>query len=57
LNALNTEYGVSCPVVHRGLGFKAPLRPGQEVAIEILVTRLGDSSLISRFAAFAPTTY
>lgn len=43
--ALNTEYGVSCPFVQCGLDFKAPLRPGQKVAIEILVTRLGNSSL------------
>ncbi|MEJ8813124.1 thioesterase family protein [Variovorax ureilyticus] len=52
--ALNTEYGVSCPFVQCGLDFKAPLRPGQEVAIEILVTRLGSSSLQFQIRGFRP---
>jgi acyl-CoA thioesterase FadM len=52
--ALNNEYGVSCPFVRCGLDFKAPLRPGQEVATEILVTRLGNSSLQFQVLGFRP---
>lgn len=52
--ALNTEHGVSCPFVQCGLDFKAPLRPGQQVAIEILVTRRGRSSLQFLVRGFRP---
>ena len=43
--SLNTEFGVSCPFVQSGLDFKAPLRPGDVVAIEIRIARLGRASL------------
>lgn len=43
--SLNTEFGVSCPFVQCGLDFKAPLRPGDIVSIEVRVARAGRASL------------
>jgi 4-hydroxybenzoyl-CoA thioesterase len=43
--SLNTEFGVSCPFVRSGLDFKAPLRPGDVVAIEVRIARMGRASL------------
>ena len=46
--ALNTQYDISCPFVHAELDFQAPLRPGDEVATQVFVERLGRSSLTFR---------
>lgn len=43
--ALNVTYGVCFPLVQAGLDFKAPLRPSEEIRIEIVVTHMGRSSL------------
>ena len=42
---LNMNYDISCPFVHAELDFLAPLRPGDELATEVLVERMGRSSL------------
>jgi len=52
--ALNTEFGVSCPFVQSGLDFKAPLRPGDVVAIEIRIARMGRASLQFKIAGTRP---
>ncbi|QXZ08366.1 acyl-CoA thioesterase [Comamonas sp. Y33R10-2] len=43
--SLNVHYGVCFPLVQAGLDFKAPLRPSEEISIEIVVTAMGRSSL------------
>lgn len=45
---LNTRYGLSCPFVHSEMNFLAPLRPGDDLAVQVLVAHKGRSSL--RFA-------
>lgn len=42
---LNMTYDISCPFVHAELDFLAPLRPGDELATEVLIERMGRSSL------------
>lgn len=43
--SLNVTYGVCFPLVQACLDFKAPLRPSEEISIQILVANLGRSSL------------
>lgn len=42
---LNTKHAMSCPFVHGGLDFHAPLRPGDDLCVRVLVDRMGRSSL------------
>ena len=42
---LNTEHGVGAPAVHVDLDFTAPLRPGDTLALTVLVVDVGRSSL------------
>lgn len=48
LYELNTQHDISCPFVHAELDFHAPLRPGDDVATQVLVERMGRSSLTFR---------
>lgn len=42
---LNTKHALSCPFVHTEMGFHAPLRPGDDLFVQVLVSRMGRSSL------------
>jgi len=48
LYSLNVEHGISCPFVHAGIDFRSALRPGDELAVTVLVQALGRSSLTFR---------
>jgi 4-hydroxybenzoyl-CoA thioesterase len=45
LFTMNTVRGISCPFVHAEIDFKSPLRPGVVLSSEVLIERLGRSSL------------
>lgn len=42
---LNTKHGLSCPFVHTEMNFHAPLRPGDDLCVRVLIGRMGRSSL------------
>lgn len=48
LYELNMEHDISCPFVHTEMSFAGPLRPGDELAVRVLVERMGRSSLVFR---------
>lgn len=48
LFTINTVRGISCPFVHAEIDFKSPLRPGDVLSSDVLVERLGRSSLSFR---------
>lgn len=45
---LNVLHKVSCPFVHASIDFKSALRPGNELAVTVLIKSLGRSSLSFR---------
>lgn len=48
LYELNVDHKLSCPFVHASIDFKAALRPGDELAVTVLIKSLGRSSLSFR---------
>lgn len=48
LYSLNMEHNISCPFVHASIDFKSALRPGDELAVSVLVQKQGRSSLSLR---------
>ncbi|MCI2807056.1 acyl-CoA thioesterase [Eoetvoesiella caeni] len=48
LYSLNMEHNISCPFVHASIDFKSALRPGDELAVTVLVQKHGRSSLSFR---------
>lgn len=48
LYELNVDHKLSCPFVHASIDFKTALRPGDELAVTVLITSLGRSSLSFR---------
>ena len=45
LYELNMNCDISCPFVHTGIDFHSPLRPGDALVLQVLVERMGRSSL------------
>lgn len=52
--SLNVTYDVCFPLVQAGLDFKAPLRPSDEISIQILVANMGRSSLQFHITGIRP---
>lgn len=42
---LNMKHGLSCPFVHTEMDFRAPLRPGDELYVQVLIAAMGRSTL------------
>lgn len=48
LYSLNVEHKISCPFVHASIDFQSALRPGDDLAVTVLIQKLGNSSLTFR---------
>lgn len=48
---LSHDRGLGCPCVHVELDFHGPVRPGQEVFVQVLLEKLGRSSMEYRLRA------